>query len=263
MDWTDDGIVLSARRFGESALIVEILTRKYGRTLGLLRRGGAGRTGAVAQAGAQAGNKVQAVWRGRLDEHLGQWTLELQKAYAVELMDDPLALAGLTAACASCRALPEREVHEKLYEGLGVLCTLMNDSDFKHLWPVGFIHWELGLLKELGFGLDLSRCAASGRQDDLIYVSPRSGRAVSRKAGAPYAERLLPLPSFLLQAEDISSSLASLEASPPDMVDVLAGLQLTGYFLEAHVFAHDDLPASRGRLISALERRSKVIDRYI
>ncbi len=237
IEWTDDGIVLAARKHGETAAIVTLLTRDHGRHLGLVR-GGAGRR---ARGMLQPGNRVHARWRARLSEHLGAFTCELTQAVAALLLKDRLRLAGLSAACAVAEAtLPEREPHRGVYDGLGnLLATLAADD-----WPSAYVRWELALLADLGFGLDLGSCAATGRNDELAYVSPKSGRAVSLAAGEPYRQKLLALPGFVVD----SGAVASPE-------DVARGLKLTGYFLERSVFRHLDrgLPAARNRLAQRLK----------
>ncbi len=238
MDWNDEGIVLSARKHGETSVIVRLMTRAHGVHAGLVR-GGAGKRN---RGLFQPGNRVAAVWRARLSEHLGSYTCEMIKAVAAPLLDDPLRLAGLSAACALTEAtLPEREAHADVFEGLSVVLDSL-DGDF---WPVVYARWEVGLLGALGFGLDLRHCAATGSADDLVYVSPKTGRAVSRTAGEPYKDKLLALPAFLLNG-----------GAGGDSAAVADGLRLTGYFLERHVFAphHQPLPAARQRLIERLGR---------
>ena len=238
MDWTDDGIVLSARRHGENAAIVSLLTREHGRHPGLVR-GGAGRK---MRGTLQPGNAVHAHWRGRLAEHLGSYTCELVQAYAAEILDTPLQLAALSAACALAEtALPEREPHPAVYDGLRVVLDAL-DVDW---WPSIYVKWELGLLQELGFGLDLAACAATGTVDDLAYVSPKSGRAVSLEAGAPYKGVLLTLPAFLLGG-----------GGAGDARDVADGLKLPGFFLERHVY-HGPLPPARERLTQRIEAQAR------
>ncbi len=238
MEWSDAGIVLSARKHGETSAIVALLTRAHGVHAGLVR-GGAGKR---ARGILQPGNRVQARWRARLSEHLGTFTCELTGAFAAALLDDPPRLAGLSAACAVVEAaLPERQPHAAVFDGLvALLGALGTDA-----WPSAYVKWELGLLGELGFGLDLSRCAATGQSDHLAYVSPKSGRAVSLAAGEPYKARLLPLPAFLVAA-----------GKTGDAGQVADGLKLTGYFLERHVFGQRDrpLPAARLRLAERLGR---------
>ena len=241
MDWTHDGIVLSARKHGETSAIVSLLTREKGRHAGLVR-GGAGKR----QRGVlQPGNLVHAHWRARLPEHLGVLTCELDHAHAAQILHDAPRLAALSAACTvTDAALPERQAHRAVFDGLIALLDALDGES----WPSVYVKWELGLLGELGFGLDLSRCTATGSNDDLAYVSPKTGRAVSAAAGAPYKDVLLPLPPFLL-ADGIEGSAA----------EISDGLGLTGYFLERHVFAADDkaLPAARRRLAQRLRSPSR------
>ncbi len=242
MQWTDEGVVLAARKHGESAAIVELLTRAHGRHAGLVR-GGAGRR---ARGVLQPGNEVSATWRARLPEHLGSYTVELRRERVSALLDEPLRLAGLVAVCATARAaLPEREPHTVLHEGLVALLDAIETSP---AWPAVLVRWELELLKELGFGLDLSRCAVSGTTDDLAYVSPRSGRAVSAAAAGSWQERLLELPRFLLGAQ----------AGEGGAAEVVQGLRLTGHFLERHVFAPREhgMPAARTRFVERISRKT-------
>ena len=177
MQWSDEGIVLSSRAHGETSAIAELLTRDHGRHLGLVRGGRSKRLRPVLQAG----NLVQASWRARLSEHLGSYTLELEEAYAARIFDERAALAGLNTLSALARLLPEREPHAPLYDATRVVLSALSEGDH---WPALLVRWEMGLLNELGFGLDLDACAATGETDDLVYVSPKTGRAVSRKAGA-------------------------------------------------------------------------------
>jgi DNA repair protein RecO (recombination protein O) len=231
MEWHDEAIVLSARPHGETSAVVTLLTLEHGRHAGLVRGGQSPRTRAVYQAG----NQVRAVWRARLSDHLGSYACEPLKSHAARLFDEPDRLTALSAAAAmSERALPEREPHAACYHGFLALLEAL-EGDY---WAEAYVSWELALLKELGFGLDLSRCAAGGANDQLAYVSPKSGRAVSLAAGEPYRDKLLPLPGFLVGRG--GGGAAAVEQ----------GLALTGFFLERHVFApHDrDLPAARRRL---------------
>ena len=231
MHWTDEGIVLSARPHGETAAVVHLLTRTHGRHAGLVR-GGQGRR---LRGIYQPGNLVAATWSGRLPEHLGTYTCELVQGYAARVLDDPDRLAALSAAAAvSEAALPEREPHGACFDGFVALLDALSDAH----WAEVTVRWELALLAELGFGLDLAACAAGGDNDQLAYVSPRSGRAVSLAAGEPYRDRLLTLPGFLVGRAG---------GGP---VEVGQGLALTGFFLERHVFGpqHQPLPAARRRL---------------
>ncbi len=236
MDWSDDAIVLSMRRHGESAAILEALTRGHGRHLGLVHGGSSRKTRAVLQPG----NTVRAHWRARLSEHLGNFTAEPVKTRAGALMDDRTALAGLNAfRGVASLALPEREPHAPVFEAAEILLDAMIEDGIAHWGPL-YVWWEAGLLEALGFGLDLSQCASTGVADELDYVSPKSGRAVSRRAGAPYRDRLFRLPSFLLGSQN----------AEPSRADIAAGLRLTGHFLQERVLRpHDrDLPPARLRL---------------
>jgi DNA repair protein RecO (recombination protein O) len=242
MEWSDDGIVLALRPHGESSGILEALTRNHGRHLGLVRGG----TSSRGRAALQPGNLVKLTWRARLSENLGVYVAELSRARAGEMFEDRAALAGLNAFSAVAAAvLPEREPHTSAFESAEVLLDAMASHEFGD-WAPLFVHWEIGLLHELGFGLDLSRCAATGSADDLIYVSPRTGRAVSRSAGEAYRDRLLTLPQFLLgrQAGDANAR------------DAVAGLELTAHFLAQWVLAphHKGVPEARHRLTELASR---------
>lgn len=235
MEWSDHGVILSARRHGEGSLIVQLLTERHGRHAGLVRGG----TGKRARGVYLPGNTVSATWRARLADHLGNYSCELLGSRAAALLDDPVKLAGLSSLCAVAElALPEREAHPAVYRGFMIVLDAFEVGD----WHAPYVRWELGLLAELGYGLDLDRCAATGRNDALAYVSPRSGRAVSLSAGEPYRDRLLPLPPFLIGATTASAA------------DVQAGLRLTGYFLETRLFGPEGraLPAARQRLVDRL-----------
>jgi DNA repair protein RecO (recombination protein O) len=245
MEWSDDAIVLSVRAHGETGAIVEALTRAHGRHLGLVR-GGASRR---AKPTLQPGNTVHLHWRARLEEHLGSFTPEPLRFRAGEMFDDASALAGLKSfAAVSGAALPEREAHAPVYDAAQILLDAMLSGDFAH-WAALYVRWEVGLLEALGFGLDLRRCAATGVADNLIYVSPRSGRAVSAGAGAPYKERLFALPGFLLGSQN----------AEPSGTDIAAGLRLTAYFLSARVLTPHghEIPAARMRLEEFAARESK------
>ncbi len=235
MDWADDAFVLSLRRHGEGSAVVHLLTRSHGRHAGLVR----GATGKAMRGVLLAGNRVAARWHARLDEHLGYLSCELVCAHAAAVLDDAPRLAALTAACAlTDLALPEREAHPAVFTAFEALLADLGAVD----WPSSYVRWELVLLTELGYGLDLSRCAITGATEGLVWVSPRSGRAVSAAAGAAYADRLLALPAFLVQG------------GRGDGQAVAAGLALTGYFLERHVLAPHGLalPAVRTRLVERL-----------
>lgn len=249
MEWRDEGIVLAARPHGEGGAVVQLLTRDHGRHAGLMH-GGASRS---KRGGIELGNRVDAVWRARLTEHLGRYTIEPTRHLAAQFMDDPPRLAALSAACAVVETvIPEREPHPGLYDATGVLLDALSDGE-PDIWPAVYIQWELGLLQELGFGLDLASCVSTGEVEDLIYVSPRSGRAVSRVAGHPYRERMLILPRFLRPDG---------RGKGADADDFAAGLKLTGFFLARHAFDPLDrgLPAARERLEVLVSRTPEVGD---
>ncbi len=241
MEFVDDGIVLAARAHGEAHAVADIFTAGKGRWAGLVY-GGQGRK---ALPVLQPGNGVKAVWKGRLDDSLGHFALELSVPRAAMHLSDRFALAGLSAAAAVTQAtLIEREPHPRLYAGLTVLLGAL---DAPEIWPALFARYELGLLAELGFGLSLDKCVSTGATEDLVYVSPRSGAAVSRAAGEPYKSKLLPLPAFLIDPA---------EAAPPKAV--AEALALTGYFVETRILhpASKELPEARTRLIELLRTRA-------
>jgi DNA repair protein RecO (recombination protein O) len=238
MDWTDDGIVLSTRLHGESGLVASVLTRGHGRHSGFIPGGISRRSRPIWQQG----NVVEVGWRARLAEQLGNFSGELREPHAAKAMDSATELAGLSSACSLVdEALPEREPHPAMYDGFHAFLTVLGHPG----WPGIYVRLELGLLQELGFGLDLEKCAATGTTEDLAFVSPKTGRAVSRTAAEPYAGKLLPLPAFL-----------STGGVPADDAALRQGLDLTGYFLERHVFwpHNKPLPPARARLIESLQR---------
>lgn len=242
MEWTDEGIVLAARKHGESAAIVQLLSRAHGRHAGLVHGG----AGAKGRGVLQPGNRLRVTWRARLAEHLGTYSCEQLHSGAATLLDDPLRLAALSAVCALAEsALPEREPHPAVFDGLVALVAALESTERIGGWGRALVVWEVGLLAELGFGLDLSQCAATGRNDDLAYVSPRTGRAVSRSAGEPYRDRLLPLPCFMARAGEAASD-----------AEILDGLAITSHFLERHVFAalHREPPSARVHFLARLKR---------
>ncbi len=242
MEWTDEGIILSVRAHGETAAVVELLTRSHGRHSTLVHGGRSRRL----RPALQIGNHVDATWKARLADQLGHATIELRRGYASAAMQEPLALAGLSSIAALSRMLPERDPHPNLYEITLFVLGFLDDAT---VWPALYVRWELALLTELGFGLDLATCAATGAKFDLGYVSPKSGRAVSRPAGEPYRDKLLALPSFLT-AERPSEVTADA---------VLMGLELTGHFIERRVFHPRELPLPDVRLrLPGLMRRHGV-----
>ncbi len=247
MQWTDEGIILATRRHGETSLILELMTLGHGRHLGLVRGGRSRRQ----QPFLQAGNSLTLTWRARLDEHLGHLLVEPIAERASVLMAAPTGLHGLQMLTSLLRLLPERDPHPALYAALGaVLDALESPLAAGEL----LVRFELAVLSEFGFGLDLARCAATGATADLAYVSPRTGRAVSRSAGAPYQGRLLPLPRFLAERSGVA----------PASDDLRDGFALTGYFLDRHVHEPRGLAASPSRerllaLIGAAARKEPVV----
>lgn len=238
MDWRDEGVLLTVRRHGESAAIIEVFTLGHGRHAGIVHGGASRKLAPVLQPGAQ----LDVSWHARLDEHLGTFAAEPLRSRA-GLMADRLALAGLNSVCALLSfLLPEREAHGALYAGT---VTLLDRIGAGEGWATDYLRWEMHLLEEMGYGLDLTRCALTGRREDLAYVSPKSGRAVARGAAGEWADRLLPLPAFLLGQ------------GPAAEAEIAAGLGLTGYFLEhrlAHDLGHRPLPEARRRLVALLSR---------
>ena len=244
MEWVDQGIVLAVRKHGESSVVATLLTALHGRHAGLVR-GGSGRH---LRGALQVGNRLRVTWRARLSEHLGNFSCELAYARTATVLADKQRLAGFSAAAALLeRSLPEREPQPDVYAAFDELLDTIAASS---RWPEQYVAWEIGLLRELGFGLDLSHCAVTGRTDDLAYVSPRSGRAVSRDAAAEYRNRLLALPAFLAGGSGADD--------PPSKEDISAGLSLTGYFLEHHVLtpSGNRIPAARLRLLDIFQRQT-------
>lgn len=243
MEFEDDAFVLSARAHGETGAIVELLTAHHGKYAAHVAGGASRKLKPLLQAGAP----VTTRYRARVSDQLGSATLESAGEGPAALFDDPLALAGLAAAAAvAAGALPEREPHPGAYLAFEALSQALVHPE---IWPAVFVRFEAGLLQDLGFGLDLSKCAATGAVDDLIYVSPRTGRAVSAQAGKAYKDRLLALPPFLL------SSQARLTPG-----DVAAGLAITAHFLEAFIFnpLNRPLPPARLWLVDRLSEAGRL-----
>ncbi len=240
MDWREEGVLLSLRRHGESAAIIEVFTETHGRHAGIVRGGASRKIAPILQPGAQ----LDLTWRARLEEHLGAFTVEPIKSRAAQLMGERATLAGLNAVTSILiAALAEREAHPRLYRQTISLLDMIGNGPY---WPLAYLRWELSLLDDLGFGLDLDACAVTGSRDDLIYVSPRTGRAISAAAAGEWAERLLALSPALTGTGD-----GTIE-------ETLAGLSVTGHFLKAGlapVLADRPLPEARARLIDALERQ--------
>jgi len=234
MEWRDQGALLSVRRHGESAAIIEVFTEHHGRHAGVVRGGASRKLAPILQTGAQ----LDVEWRARLDEHLGTFRIEPLISRAAVMMDDRLALAGLNAICGLLRfALPEREAHPRMYLATqNLLAGLMAGR----AWQQDYLYWELLLLEDMGFGLDLSQCAVTGATDGLIYVSPKTGRAVSRAGAGDWAERLL--------------------AFPDPEIGIAKALATTGYFLQhwlASALGDRDLPEVRGRLVEIIGRQER------
>lgn len=239
MEWRDEGIVLGVRRHGETSAILEAMTRAHGRHLGLVRGGRSRRQQPVLQPG----NRVELAWRARLDEHLGQFAVEPLDLAAGRLMESACAIHGVQTLAAHLRLIPERDPHPRLFEAMALVIDRLADP-----LPGAELmaRFELMVLDELGFGLDLSECAATGARDELVYVSPKTGRAVSRVAGAPWADRLLRLPAFL----DFASGARA------DSSAIADALRLTGHFLARHVWEARgvDEPETRRSYIASVMR---------
>jgi DNA repair protein RecO (recombination protein O) len=246
MHWQDEGLVIGARRHGETSVILELMTKVHGRHLGLVR-GGASRS----MVGVlQPGNQVEAIWRARLESHLGAYTIEPLRARAARLIDRSHALHGLAHLCAMLRLLPERDPHSDLFEMAQVIADHLDSPRFGAALMARF---ELSLLAALGFGLDLDACAITGAREELCYVSPKTGRAASRVAGDPWRERLLNYPPFL----------RSPDFGAPEPQDIADAFRLTGHFLERDVFAPrgSKLPQARGLYICAVTETTEDPDR--
>lgn len=237
MSWRDEGLLLGLRRHGEGAAILEVFTAGHGRHLGVAPGGGSRRMAPLLQPGAQ----LSVEWRARLEGHMGQWRVEPARSRAAAIMAERRALAAMGAISALLSTfLAEREPHPSLYAStLRLADALGRDPD----WPALYALWELELLGELGFGLDLSRCAVTGGLQELVWISPRTGRAVSRQAGEPWADRLLPLPGLFL-------------GTPRgDAAELAAALRATGHFLDAWAapaFGRERAPEARARLAALL-----------
>ncbi len=243
MEWTDTGVVVAVRPFGETGAVVELMTETQGRHAGLVHGGASRRMRPLLQPG----NRLRARWKARIADQLGSLSVEADELRAGRLMDDAAALDGVRAACALASiALPEREPHAAVYYGLEALLAGMESTD---LWPALLVRWEAGLLADLGYGLDLTRCAVTGEPDDLTHVSPKSGRSVSREAAAPYLDKVLKLPPFLLGTQ---TGVAA--------GDVRDGFTLTGWFIERRILwpADRKLPEARTRLIERLETQGRL-----
>ena len=240
MEWRDQGILLRMRRHGEGSAIVDMFTAEHGRHAGVIRGGASRKMAPILQPGAQ----LDLLWRARLEDHLGSYQAELMRSRAGAALSGRLALARLNAVTgllAFC--LPDREPHPDLYLRSERLLDLLGQDD---IWPLAYLQWEIALLEELGFGLDLSCCAVSGALEELIYISPKSGRAVSRASAGEWADRLLPLPAVMRGEGEAGTG------------EILQGLSTTGFFLEhrlAPSLGNTPLPEARGRFLDVLTRQ--------
>lgn len=239
IEWRDEGAIIAIRPFGETSTIVEVFTEAYGRHAGVVRGGASRKVAPTLQPGAQ----VSVTWKARLDSHLGSFTVEPLRSRAATAMGDRLALAGLNAVCGLLvHVLPEREAHGPLYDRTIALLDLLGQSD---VWPLAYLRWEQALLDEMGFGMDLSQCAVRGVNEDLIYVSPKSGLAVSRDGAGEWADRMLPLPPVLAGKGEASNAA------------IIEALGTTGFFIEQRLIkslGERPMPAARGRLLDAIGR---------
>ena len=245
MEWTDEGIVLGTRRHGEANAIVELMTQSHGRHLGLVRGG----AGSRLRPALQPGNTLRAVWRARLDEHLGHYTVEVLRPHTASQMAASHVVYGVTHLAALCRLLPEREPHGDVHRHLGAVLEQLDDEMTAAVLMVRF---EMQMLAELGFGLDLSGCAVTGAASDLAYVSPKSGRAVSGGAAEPWRDRLLRLPAFVLDRPSVDGM--------PSADDLADGFALTGFFMTRHVLEPRGLVFSEARegfVAAVLGRRNR------
>lgn len=241
MEWTADAFVLSVRAHGETSSILDMFTREHGRYGGLVRGGNSRRLRPVLLAG----NMVRANWRARLSEHLGYVTIEPSTAYAARWLSAPLELSAIQTLANLLLITPERQAYVRLFD---TAQTVLENVDDIEIWPALFVRFEVALLEEMGFGLDLSKCAATGRVDNLNYVSPRSGCAVSDEAAEPYLDQLFKLPSFLKHAD-----------AEVTRQDILDGFALTGHFLERRVYLMNGrtMPHIRERFLHLFERLEK------
>jgi DNA repair protein RecO (recombination protein O) len=239
IEWRDEGALIRVRKHGESSAIIEVFTPSRGLTAGIVRGGTSRKIAPTLQPGAQ----LDVTWKARLEDHLGSFTVEPIRSRTAQVMQDRLALAGLNAVTGLLSfLLPDREAHAQLYARTIQLLDLLGQND---VWPLAYLQWEVALLDEMGFGMDLSACAVSGLNDDLFYVSPRTGRAVSRLAAGEWADRLLPLPHVLLGKGDA------------DLNEIVLALRTTGHFLNNHLaksLGDLPIPEARQRLIDAMKR---------
>lgn len=239
MEWRAQGFVIAVRAFGETSAICDVFTRDHGRYGGLVRGGSSRKNRPVLQIG----NRIDGHWRARLSEHLGTLTVELDEPYASLYLNSPLELAAVTTLCGWLRLVPERQAYPRLYDTAQAVLSHMSD---RTVWPALLVRFEMAFLEDMGFGLDLSSCAATGSTTDLNYISPRSGRVVSTDAAAPYLDKVFPLPAFLRDA-----------TQEPADGDIAAGFELMGHFINRRVLepSGQSFPASRTRLIAQFARK--------
>jgi DNA repair protein RecO (recombination protein O) len=239
MEWRDQGILLTMRRHGETSAIIDVFTQSHGRHSGVVRGGASRKVAPILQPGAQ----LDLLWRARLEDHIGAYQVEPMRSRAANALSGRLALAGLNTVTALLSfSLPEREPHPGLYRRTEQLLDLLAQDD---IWPLAYLNWELALLEDMGFGLDLTTCAVTGSSDDLIYVSPKTGRAVSRAGAGDWVDRLLPLPPCLRG-----------EGAAPDH-ELADAFRTTGHFLElrlAPALGHKPLPDARARFVETFAR---------
>lgn len=239
--WTDEAALLATRPFGENAVIIEVFSEMHGRHAGVVRGGTSRKQTPHLQPGAQ----LSVTWKARLEDHLGSFTIEPIRSRAAVAMGDRLSLAGLNAVCGLlAMVLPEREAHPALYQQTINILDLLGQAD---LWPLAYLRWEQILLEDMGFGMDLSACAVRGVNEDLAFVSPKTGRAVSREAAGEWADRLLPLPPVLAGKGDATAS------------EIVTALRTTGHFIENRLIrslGDRPMPPARARLVDAIARQS-------
>ncbi|MBN7763927.1 DNA repair protein RecO [Nitratireductor aquibiodomus] len=242
MEWRDEGIILGARKYGETSVVLETMTAAHGRHLGLVKGGRSRRM----QPLLQPGNRVDLVWRARLEEHLGAFQVEPLELNAARLLASAVAIHGIQLLAAHLRLMPERDAHAGLYETLKVITAHLDDPEIAGPLMVRF---ELALLDELGFGLDLGKCALTGSREGLAYVSPKSGRAVTQEAGTPWRDKLLPLPAFLTTRNTAETTREALDDA----------YRLTGFFFHRNVYEPRGMeePDARGGFLLALARSAE------
>ena len=247
-EWSDQALILSVRPYAEHDAVVNVLTTSHGRQAGLVRGGQSSKH----RGTLQPGNKVDVFWRARLAEHLGAMQIDMVTPHASVVLDDGFRLAGLSSVCAVMEAcLPEREPAHAVYDATEAVIGMITSEELGDQWLGGYIRWEIGMLSIAGYALDLERCGVTGDREGLEYVSPRTGVAVTRAGAGIHVDRLLPLPRFLGGCGE-----KTLEE------DLLAGMQLTGHFLERRVFGvhHQPLPHARERLMALAEKRFTLME---